>query len=65
MRQKQPNEAAKEILDFVKVVAAHGVCYGLIIKKPMQYHKDWFYFATLPPIETCKKESQLNKAKGH
>ena len=31
-----PDEAANEILDFVKALAAHGVCYALTVKKPMQ-----------------------------
>ena len=22
---------------------------------PVEYHKDWLYFATPPPIETCRK----------
>ena len=33
---KLPDEAANENLDFSKAVGAHGVCYGLTIKKPMQ-----------------------------
>ena len=34
--QKQPNKAASKALDFTKAVAAHGVCYGLTVKKQMQ-----------------------------
>ena len=33
---QHPDEATKEILDFIKVLAAHGVCYALTAKKPIQ-----------------------------
>ena len=33
---QHPDEAANEILDFVKALAAHGVCYALTAKKPTQ-----------------------------
>ena len=54
---QHPDEAAKEILDFIQGLSAHGVCYALTAKKPMH---DWFYFATLPPMETCEK-AKANK----
>ena len=49
---QHPNEATKEILEFIQALSAHGVCYTLTAKKPMH---DWFYFATPPPMETCEK----------
>ena len=33
---KQPDEATNKVLDFIKAVAAHGVCYRLTVKKQMQ-----------------------------
>ena len=29
------DKAANEVSDFIKAVAAHGVCYGLTVKKQM------------------------------
>ena len=28
---------------------------------PVEYHKDWFYFATPPPMETCEKVKPIEK----
>ena len=33
---QHPDEAANEILDFVKALAPHGVCYASTAKKPMK-----------------------------
>ena len=33
---QHPDEATKEILDFIQALSAHGVCYALTAKKPMQ-----------------------------
>ena len=33
---QHPDEAAKEILDFIQALSAHGVCYALAAKKTMQ-----------------------------
>ena len=35
-RLQHPDEAAKEILDFIQALSAHGVCYALTAKKPTQ-----------------------------
>ena len=29
---------------------------------PVEYHNNWFYFATPPLMETCEKISQSKKA---
>ena len=34
--QLKHDEAANEVLDFIKAVAAHDVCYGLTVKKQTQ-----------------------------
>ena len=34
---KHPDEAANEILDFVKALAAHGVYYGLTVSQIQNY----------------------------
>ena len=34
--QKQPDKAANKVFDFIKAVAAHGVCCRLTVKKQMQ-----------------------------
>ena len=31
-----PDEAAKEIFEFIQALSAHGVCYALTAKKPIQ-----------------------------
>ena len=28
---------------------------------PVEYHNDWFYFATPPPMEACKKVNANQK----
>ena len=33
---QHPDEATTEILDFIQALSAHGVCYALTVKKPMQ-----------------------------
>ena len=33
---QHPDEATKEILDFIQALAVHFVCYALTAKKPMQ-----------------------------
>ena len=55
---QHPDEAAKEILDFIQALSAHGVCYTLTAKKATH---DWFYFTTPPPIETCAKVKENRK----
>ena len=33
---QHPDEATKEMLDFIQALSAHGVCYALTANKPMQ-----------------------------
>ena len=45
----------------IPALSAHGVCYALTAKKPVQ---DWFYFTTPPPTVTHEKvKTNQKKAK--
>ena len=49
---QHPDEAAKEILDFIQALSAHGVCYALTAQNPTQCN-------CLAPLSSRLEPSQI------
>ena len=58
---QHPDEATKKILDLIQVLAAHGVCYALTVKKPMQCNWLVLFHDTTIDENTQKGKSKLKK----